>query len=96
MNKNVQRLQEAKSAYAYGFENGYSIAVENIPDYNLTNEDETEQFISDCFETESEHFRQFTPFEFYAHDFNESEDPDFTWDAYNRGVYRGILIALSE
>jgi len=40
-------------------------------------------------EIESEHYRQFSPFEFTAHDFNESHDPDGMWSEYERGVWNG-------
>ena len=52
-------------AYDYGFNNGYGIGECNIVDYT-----DFDTFISECLETEMDHFRQFSPFEFYANDFN--------------------------
>ena len=38
---------------------------------------------------ESEHCRQFAPFEERAKTFNESHDPDGMWSEYERGVWNG-------
>ena len=54
-----------KDAYDYGFNNGYGIGECNISDYS-----DFDTFISECLETESDYFRQFSPFEFYANEFN--------------------------
>ena len=40
-------------------------------------------------EIESEHCRQFAPFEERAKTFNESHDPDGMWSEYERGVWNG-------
>ena len=86
-----------KQAYDYGFSNGYSIAKSNLTNLpeNPTNE-EYEKFVNDMLETESEHFRQFSPFEFYAKEFNESRNPDSTWRKYETGVYYGIMKKIKE
>lgn len=34
--------------------------------------------------------RQFSPFEFLAHDINDSHDPDGLWEAYDDGVSAGF------
>jgi chemotaxis methyl-accepting protein methylase len=85
-----------KECYEYGYNNGYSIAEDNRADYNLSDNDEREKFISDMCETESEHFRQFTPFEFFAHDVNECNNQDELWQAYENGVYKGICALVRE
>lgn len=41
-------------------------------------------------EHEAEHYRQFTPFEFYAHEFNSAPWPDEVWDAYNDALADGL------
>jgi hypothetical protein len=49
-----------------------------------------EKFLQECVETESEHYRQFSPFEFYAKSFNQSPNSDKVWAAYENGVEVGI------
>ena len=87
-----------KDAYNYGLNNGYNIADTNILDYDLTNDDNVDQFISDMLETESDHFRQFSPFEFYAKAFNDNEQMynSNIWETYENGVYKGILKRIKE
>ena len=86
-----------KDCYTHGYNNGYNIAETNRSDYNLIDEDEREKFISDMSETESDSFRQYTPFEFFAHDVNECGDrADSLWQAYEEGVYKGILALVKE
>ena len=67
-------------AYDYGFNNGYGIGECNIADYS-----DFDTFISECLETEMDHFRQFTPFEFYANDFNS----EYRMVAYTRTDKQG-------
>lgn len=40
--------------------------------------------------------REIAPFEFTAHEFNESDDPDEMWSAYEDGVIDGMTEALRE
>ena len=90
------RLNQAKYAYNYGLNNGYCIADTNITYLYCTECNNEDDFISEMLDVETNHFRQYTPFEFYAAEFNQSNDPDFTWQAYDRGVYRGIVNKLKE
>ena len=85
-----------REAYNYGKNNGYNIAECNRSDYNLADEDQREKFIDDMLETESENFRQYTPFEFFAHDVNCSKYSDELWDKYDNGVYEGIKKLVKE
>lgn len=86
-----------KDCYQYGYDNGYSIAVDNRSDYNLADVDERENFIDNMVETESEHFRQFSPFEFFAHDVNMTGNrSDELWKSYEDGVYKGICVLVRE
>lgn len=85
-----------KECYELGKNVGYDIAQCNRADYNLMDENEREKFISDMSAHESEVYRQYSPFEFFAHDINASEYPDELWDAYDTGVYNGILAAVKE
>jgi hypothetical protein len=87
-----------KYCFDYGYNNGYDIAESNRSDYNLMDVDEREKFISEMVETESENFRQYSPFEFFAHDVNECGEfkADSLWQAYEEGVYKGILALVRE
>ena len=42
-----------------------------------------------CYESES-NGRDFSPFEFTAHEINESRWPDGAWEAFDEGITRGI------
>lgn len=91
-------MANKKDAYRTGFGVGYSIAESNytsaIPEHPAPGD--FESFTSDCQETESGHYRQFSPFEFTAQEFNESRNPDGVWSAYEDGVYKGIQAYIKE
>jgi hypothetical protein len=57
-----------KDAYEYGKNNGLGIGEENRLDYT-----DFDTYFSECLETEMDHFRQYSPFEFYAKEFNDPE-----------------------
>jgi len=80
-----------KDTYEYGRGNGLGIGECNRMDYN-----DFDSYFSDCLETESDHFRQYSPFEFYAKEFNEKPDPDRYWEEYEKGVAVGIRKAWRE
>ena len=92
-----------KEAYLIGRNTGSEIAEHNFHDF-INQTDEVKDFIStnlyqddepvyqfQCLvsQIESEHYRQFSPFEFTAQDFNESKYPDEIWVEYERGVFNG-------
>ena len=92
-----------REAYLTGRDTGNSIAEHNFQNF-INQTDEVIDFIStnlyqddepvyqfQCLvsQIESEHYRQFSPFEFTAKDFNESHDPDGMWSEYERGVWNG-------
>ena len=92
-----------REAYLIGRETGNSIAEHNFQDF-INQTDEVIDFIStnlyqddepvyqfQCLisQIENEHYRQFSPFEFTAQDFNESHDPDGMWSEYEKGVWNG-------
>ena len=85
-----------KDCYKQGYNTGYDIAESNRPDYNLADNDECDKFISDMLEHESDIYRQYSPFELFAHDINASEYPDELWDEYENGVYDGIKQLVKE
>ena len=94
-------MATVREAKATGINTGYGIAEDNFRElferYVLENdavqvgeEDKLIDFIvSETLETEQEHYRQFSPFEFTAREFNESRDPDAVWEAYDDGVAKG-------
>lgn len=51
---------------------------------------EGEDVVAHVAEIES-HARDFSPFEFTAKEFNESEDPEQTWADYERGLADGAI-----
>lgn len=60
----LDRYRDAKET---GINNGYGIGQDNAPEFAL---DQKERFVEECLATETEHFRQFSPFEFTAMEFN--------------------------
>jgi len=92
-----------KEAYLMGRETGNVIAEHNFHDFineteevidfistNLYQDDEpVYQFQCLVSQIESEHYRQFSPFESTAKEFNESKYPDEVWAEYERGVFNG-------
>jgi hypothetical protein len=88
-----------KFCYSEGYNTGYNIAKENEGELLTSGQFDDamlEQFASDMSEFESDSFRQFTPFEFFAHDINNSHDPDGLWDSYDEGVWAGIQRRIRE
>lgn len=88
-----------KLAYQLGYDTGYDIASSNIHtelDSEHFTKDDLDNFASLCIETESDSFRQYSPFEFTAKEFNDSHDPDGMWESYEDGVYRGIQKRIRE
>jgi HK97 family phage portal protein len=55
-----------------------------------------ELFFSEVIETETENFRQYSPFEFFAKLLNDSRNPDVYWQAYEDGVSIGAKKAIRE
>jgi hypothetical protein len=85
-----------KECYELGKNVGYDIAQCNRADYNLMDENEREKFISDISEHESDIYRQYSPFEYSAHDMNCSRYPNELWNEYDNGVYDGIVQLVKE
>ena len=80
-----------RQAYLMGRETGNSIAEHNFHDFinDAPCEINVENFQLEVSQIESEHYRQFSPFEFTAQAFNESKYPDEVWAEYERGVWNG-------
>jgi len=87
-----------KDVYQKGYWTGYDIAKENMGELNeeCFSEQELEDYSGAMSEYESDGFRQYTPFEFFAKDLNNSHDPDGLWDAYDEGVWAGIQRLIRE
>lgn len=91
-----------RTAKRMGFDVGFGIAEQNFRGlllaYLQQGSDEYETFgeylIGETCRIESDHYRQFSPFEFTANEFNTSRDPDGIWEAYDSGVYNGAKAAL--
>ena len=88
-----------KYTYDNGFSTGESIANTNIYD-NLNPEnytqDDIDNFISAMSEHESEIYRQYSPFEFFASELSRQDNADSLWEGYESGVYEGIKRVCKE
>lgn len=85
-----------KQAYKIGRDKGYDIGYDLLVEARSKGDIETmDQLVTigcDC-EMNS---RQFSPFEFTAKEFNDSQVPESTWDEYERGVRVGLRKAWRE
>ena len=94
------------NAYSIGYDNGYNagelceVGSDDIRQAGCDCRTEEQQvpFCDECltaaaFESE-QNARQFSPFEFTAHDINESEDSEELWERYDEGVAAGIAAAV--
>ena len=84
---------DTKTAFSTGSENGYSIAMSNQSEFVSLGADE---YLSMVLETESDTFRQYSPFEFLASEFNKSKNSDSLWNSYDNGVEAGAKNAIVE
>jgi hypothetical protein len=102
------------AAYARGWNHGHGIACHNVPEMGkymrvdslgralITPENIREYHEAFCFEAES-NSRDFSPFEFIAHEFNSLGDDedceissDEVWEAFEAGVGDSIRHDLSS
>jgi hypothetical protein len=94
-----------KEAYQTGYDTGYEIAKAQAPELVLelggfpqrpslaTMQELAREIASFASQHESEIYRQYSPFEFFAQEINDSRDPDMLWEAYDDGVHKGALAA---
>lgn len=80
-----------KEAYEAGRDIGYEIAMDADFDDDMT----FDEMESEAYEIE-ENARQFSPWEFLAHDINSSRYPDELWEEYDRGVSVGVRKGLRK
>ena len=78
-----------KESYTEGFDYGYEFGLycEVKPG---------EDSVDACLDA-AENAKQYTPFEFLAHEINEQEPEwrvDGLWEAFDSGVHKGILAGL--
>jgi len=101
---------DLERAYRMGWNHGHGIACHNIPsigdridpwvDCNglgkvVTSENIAEYHELLCFAAES-NSRDYSPFEFVAHEFNESEDSESLWEAFESGASDSIRFDLKS
>jgi hypothetical protein len=97
-------------AYRMGWNHGHGIACHNVPeigdtisrcvDYVSLGKTVTAENIAEyhellCFAAET-NSRDFSPFEFIAHEFNESEDSESLWEAFESGIADSIRADLKS
>jgi hypothetical protein len=91
-------------AYRMGWKHGHGIACHNLPSIGdaidrsidwvglgklVTEENIAEYHELLCFAAESAS-RDYSPFEFVAHEFNESDDAESLWEAFEAGIADSI------
>lgn len=90
---------DTNDVYEIGFNHGQSLVHCNIYDVktkNLRNiEDFKERVREYCWEADYG-YRQYSPFEFFCHDMNTSDDPEEAWESYEKGIGDGIETAIEE
>lgn len=86
----------------YGFNHGQDLVAYNCKDVKITEDMEYDEYLDAvrqlAWEAE-ENYRQYTPFEFFAKELNDEEDPDVAWDLYETAIGDGIekeLLTLTE
>lgn len=72
-----------ESIKKYGQVSGYGIGLDIVYDFN-----NLDDFLGEVSEIEL-HMRQFSPFEFFAKELNDSDDPDKAWDVYENSILEG-------
>ena len=95
---------DLERAYRMGWNHGHGIACHNVPSIGdricpsidwvglgktVTSENIAEYHELLCFAAES-NSRECSPFEFVAHEFNESDDFESLWEAFESGVTDSI------
>jgi hypothetical protein len=86
-----------KQAYELGKEKGFgigeSLMVDGDPELDaIETQDQLVTVGLDC----EEHARCFAPFDGTVRDFNNSRNPDRTWEEYERGVAVGLRKAWRQ
>lgn len=104
-------MKNIKSIIQDGVEQGYNLASwidipekgQTIPKHIdwvgvgviETAEDQQEAFMALCVDSDH-HRRDYSPFEFTAHELNNHDDPESAWEAYRTGLQLGYEKNYSE
>ncbi len=95
---------DLERAYRLGWNHGHGIAGHNVPSIGdricpsidwlglgktVTSENIAEYHELLCFAAES-NSREYSPFEFTAHEFNESDNSESLWEAFEAGIADSI------
>jgi hypothetical protein len=102
---------EIQSVYERGFDRGFTTASwTNIPEIGTRlprhvdwvgvgeikdEQDQAEAMQALASDAESND-RDFSPFEFTAHEFNEAENSEELWEAFDEGINDGILANIES
>lgn len=81
-----------REAFDIGRANGITIARVQVREAPVGTS--CDKLLEEVLETESEHFRQYSPFEFTASAINRSRNPEALWEAYEQGVGAGARRVL--
>lgn len=76
-----------------GFYHGQNLVIYNYKDVKITEDMNYEDFLNKLYDLvwqADESYRSYSPFEFFAHDLNEMEDPDAAWEMYEQAIADGI------
>ena len=94
-------------AYRRGWNHGHGIACHNVPELGeklyteslgriVVDAENIREVHQDACFSAAENSRQYSPFEFTAHEFNESEHVDDLWEAFEAGTSAAISADLAE
>lgn len=89
------------SIHEQGFHHGKSLFDFNISTIEKTidKDDNLNMFHEKihlaCWEAD-DGYRQYSPFEFFAKELNECEDPDGAWGTYEEGINEGVESRIEE
>lgn len=105
---NAYTSEGERDAYLSGFDRGFNAASwQDLPeigsqlwtdtDGKVTVTEDNQWDVVQSLASEAEgNDRQFTPFEFTAKEFNDSEDSEALWEAFDTGIADGILANIEE
>lgn len=68
---------------------GYEYVASGTFDEDFDLDEFEDKVRSTCWEAD-EGYRQYSPFEFFAHALNESFHPEELWEAYDTGIEEGV------
>lgn len=75
-----------------GYDMGYGMAMANNAADMPQDMDSFIGLVQDTYE----HAMQFSPEEFRAREYNDSDDPDAMWESFDRGLAAGARAAYNE